>query len=1095
VTQPSRHASFREHLRSLADALDAEIAVIEKAGGDQVFELTSGERDPRSTGAGGVYVFMLADSQLRLPEDASGTLHVGAADLPAFVIAHEGNRIWLLLESAEALPKAIPSARLQLSETDLLQRLKERMEELGAGEVRLAPKTFGYEAIATGSRPLPPQVGERVGEGSMRVALEKALGSDVSFVWGPPGTGKTFSIAALVATVAQEGETVLVTSHTHAAVEQALWAAVEPASGARKAGLLAGSALVREGRVLKVGPLRDPKIPIECHLDGRLALVAEERAAELAEILAALDEAQGRVHELRRAYEPWQQLENARAEHEATEQGLAGALEIERVATAQFEEAKQNLNSANTVLQRAQTSFILGRRGRVERAQAEVSNWTRRLAETEQELRASAADVGARKILLDKTQEAVRVVDEATRGAGDQGEIRRELDGVSSKVLHLSSKADALRGMDDDLANELLDGAAALFATLTKLYIDPKLQQRSWDTVIIDEASMALPPLVAWAAAKARRRVVVCGDFMQLPPIVHSRDGIGFEELGTDVFHLRGIPDAVAANEYPPELAQLQVQWRMHPKIADLARTLAYGSRLTDHENVVLRPDPGWLLSLAEKPSPSEGQLWTDAEARAATGPLLLIDTTALGSWSGRLKGTLSRFNFYSAQVALEVAALLATRAPRPETGKARPIGVITPYAAQRRYLSKLLEALGDLSAWVTVGTVHTFQGNECDVIIFDSVLAEPHWTSRLTNPHEAAAVKRDLNVAVTRARHQLIVLGDGQWLDKYAKDGSGFGTLWTHLKATAVRMDVRAVVGEDLRARVAADALKILGWSDGSRPGAVTLYDERNFYPAFVRDLEQASEQVVLYTPYIGKTRWPSVEPVVRATAARGVEVVLLHKPLTDDAWRQGDPDWGAAVFASLADVGVHLVPVSGVHAKTILIDGRVVYEGSLNWASQTNSYEHMLRLESREVAALIERMMQLRDLVPGFKTSGPEGRCPSCGGPLVVVNQARLQPWDTQPLKLACANYSRDKEACTGHLRGVDQRAPFTDRPVCPEGKEMTLSWSTKTGRPLEWRCGHRGCRRYRWTRGDPELDAPTPSTGRAAAQKPRKTGKQRR
>lgn len=1093
MTQVPRHASFREHLERLAHALEAEIEVIEKSGGDQVFELTSGERDPRSTGAGGVYVFMLADSQLRLPEDASGTLHVGAADLPAFVIAHEGNRIWLLLESAEDLPKLIPSARLQLSETELLQRLRERMEELGTDEARLAPKTFGYEPIVTGSRPLPPEVAARVGDGSMRVALEKALGSEVIFIWGPPGTGKTFSIAALVAALVDEGETVLVTSHTHAAVEQALWAAIEPASASREAGLLAGSAHVREGRILKVGPLRDPKIPIECHLDGRLALVAEERAAELAEILAALDEAQGRLHDLRRAWEPWHRLDEARAAHEAAEQDLAVALEIERVATNRFEEARETLDSANAGLQRAQTSFILGRRGRVERAQAEVSKGARLLSEAERAVRASAGDVGARRLLADTTQEAVRAAEKVAESAGDRNEIKRALDDASAKVLRLSSKADALRGMDDDLANELLAHAAGLFATLTKLYIDPKLQQRSWDTVIIDEASMALPPLVAWATSKARRRVVVCGDFLQLSPIVHSRDGIGAEELATDVFHLRGIPDAVAAGEYPPELAQLQVQRRMHPKIADVARTLAYGSRLTDHEDVVLRPEPEWLLSLDARPPSAQSGLWTGDDTGPATGPLLLIDTTALGSWSGRLKGTLSRFNFYSAQVALEVAAMLATRVPRPETGEARPIGVITPYAAQRRYLSKLLEALGELSAWVTVGTVHTFQGNECDVIIFDSVLAEPHWTSRLTNPHEAADVKRDLNVAVTRARHQLIVLGDGRWLDKYAKDGSGFGTLWTHLKSTALRVDVRSMVGEDLRARVAADALKILGWGDATRPGAVTLYDERNFYPAFIRDVERATEQVVLYTPYIGKTRWPRIEPVVRAAATRGVEVVLLHKPLTDDAWRQGDPNWGAAVFASLADAGVHLVPVSGVHAKTIVIDGRIVYEGSLNWASQTDSYEHMLRLESREVAALIERMMQLRDLVPEFKTSGPESRCPKCGGPLVVVNQARTRPGDTQPLKLACANYSQDKRTCDGYLRGAHQRAPFEDRPVCEEGQEMTLSW-TKTGRPWMWRCEHRGCHRYRWTRGDPELDAPTRSTGRAPLQEPRKTGNAR-
>jgi hypothetical protein len=504
-----------------------------------------------------------------------------------------------------------------------------------------------------------------------------------------------------------------------------------------------------------------------------------------------------------------------------------------------------------------------------------------------------------------------------------------------------------------------------------------------------------------------------------------------------------------------------------------VARTLAYGPRLLDHEDVVLRSDPEWLLQPAEYPHSLDATL-LDAAEQQAPGPasLVVVDIAALGSWSGRLKNTLSRFNLYSAQVSLEIASLMAASAPRPHAGAARPIGIITPYAAQRRYLGRLLEAMGELSNWVTVGTVHTFQGNEYDAIIFDSVLAEPYWTARLTNPHDAADVKRDLNVAVTRARHQLIFVGDARWLDAYAKPGSGFGDLWTHLKSTAARLDAQSVIGDNLRARVSAEALKILDWGDASHPGAVTLYDESSFYPAFIRDLDDAVEQVVLYTPYIGKTRWPQIEPAVMATAARGVEVVVLHKPLTDDVWRNGDPAWGASVFDSLASAGVVLVPVSGIHAKTILIDGRIVYEGSLNWASHTSTYEHMLRLESRDVAALIERMMQLRDLIPGFKAeSGQRDACPSCGGPLLLVNQRQMRRGDPQPLKFACANHGKGK--CEqGYLRPVGQRAPYTSRSTCEQGVDMYLYW-TKNGRPWEWRCDHRTCRKHRWIRGDPELD----------------------
>jgi hypothetical protein len=120
--------------------LRAEIALLEEEGRDQSFYLTSGTRDEHSAGPGGVYVFLLSDP-LRLPDDANGTLHVGDQQISALVVAQEGNRLWVLLESTEPLPGFIPQARLVLSQTDLLERLVEYLD--GLTEFGIAPKVFG----------------------------------------------------------------------------------------------------------------------------------------------------------------------------------------------------------------------------------------------------------------------------------------------------------------------------------------------------------------------------------------------------------------------------------------------------------------------------------------------------------------------------------------------------------------------------------------------------------------------------------------------------------------------------------------------------------------------------------------------------------------------------------------------------------------------------------------------------------------------------------------------------------------------------------------------------------------------------------------
>ncbi len=199
---------------------------------------------------------------------------------------------------------------------------------------------------------------------------------------------------------------------------------------------------------------------------------------------------------------------------------------------------------------------------------------------------------------------------------------------------------------------------------------------------------------------------------------------------------------------------------------------------------------------------------------------------------------------------------------------------------------------------------------------------------------------------------------------------------------------------------------------------------------------------------------------------------MILLHKPLSDPAWRDGDPGFGAAVFTALRASGVHLVPVSGVHAKTIVIDRQIVYDGSLNWASQTASYEQMWRFESRDMAALVERMLQLDAVQKLFEEKRPDARtCPNCGGDLMLVNQrekANRSFVDQQPMKLACATHAENKDACSGYLRRVNDRAPFRTAPRCDRGSVMRVHYTSK-GRPWDWRCGHVGCRKIRWLQGD--------------------------
>jgi len=1037
-------------LRSFTDAIDAEIAFIEKNERDHSYQLVSGERDEKSTGT--LYVFVLADP-LKIPEDSSGVLRSGQIQVSAMVVAQEGNRIWLLLDSSHELPEYFPSAQLVLNEVELLRRLRETIVEISSQDMPvLLSKVFAKSPSSVDYVGLSADGQRRVDEDQTRRALAQCLGSEVTFLWGPPGTGKTFSIAALVAELTRSDETVLVTSHTHAAVEQALWATIECPEEGRQAGPLYGSDLLSEGRLLKVGPLKSDRIPREAHLDSLLEDRERERQETLAAMVVERDRVVSEIEPLDGAIARWSKVHSA-------EQALRDEAERHAVAVKKHREAVERLADAESAtsmtqleVERAKRSFFIGRSGRVARAQLLVDGAMRvQIRERE-----AVAFTDGQCIRCAQRIEAARQALERT--CADTAGLALEQDLVQSRAElreryeTLASEIETLRHQDAEDAEEILRNALAVFATLTKLYIDRgPLKDMTWDTVVIDEASMAMLPLVSIAASRARRRVVIVGDMYQLPPVVHSPTGSPGAELGRDIFAMRGITGAIDEGRPVPELARLLTQRRMNPAIASVARDLIPPYEdLRDHSSVCSREVPRIV-----------SEIGTDA-------PLVVVDIAGFSPWSGKMPGSLSRFNFLSGQASVEIASLYASSLAEPDAKASPRIGIVTPYAAQRRYVAKLVEHLG-LEKWVMCGTVHTFQGNECDVIIFDSVLGDPHWTSRMTNPHVYGEVRRDLNVAVTRARHQLVFIGDSKWLNKHARTASGYGRLWRHLSKQSISIDGRALLGPAFRERVAAGASRVEGWGIESIPKSATLHTEATFYPAFSADLSNAKVRVILYTPFIGKTRWPLVEPHVRSLSERGVEVYLLHKPLSDPEWKRGDRAFGQAVLDSLKASGVRLIPMSGVHSKTIVIDDHIVWDGSLNWASQTSSFEHMWRFVSRDMATLVMRMLQLEPLVEAFAEDSHTCRCPRCGGPLIVVNQAQqgIQN-DANPMKLACLNFSQDKQSCSGYLRRVDSRAPFPSSPTCEKGQKMYLEYS-KTGRPWNWRCGHATCKPIRWVKGD--------------------------
>lgn len=326
-----------------------------------------------------------------------------------------------------------------------------------------------------------------------------------------------------------------------------------------------------------------------------------------------------------------------------------------------------------------------------------------------------------------------------------------------ARYIEIDTELKNIRASFKQAEKDLASNAKLLATTISKVSIDKIFDDKQYDVVMFDEASMAYVPQVIEAAMYAKEHFICVGDFRQLSPIAQSS---AKNVLNKDIFSYLGIIDRSGNLKYHPWLVMLNEQRRMHPKISEFSNKRIYGGLLEDHESTLTSRN-----SIVNS-SPFSGF------------PLTLIDLSGTYSLAGRNSDN-SRFNILSATISF----LTAVEAVRKGN---HTVGIITPYAAQARLIQAMIIDHGNgLHKKVSCSTVHQFQGSERDVIIFDGVESYPSKKPGiLMSNNDNESLSRLINVAVTRAKGKLIVIADYRyWNDIFSGQGNTFYSLISYVK------------------------------------------------------------------------------------------------------------------------------------------------------------------------------------------------------------------------------------------------------------------------------------------------------------------------
>lgn len=320
--------------------------------------------------------------------------------------------------------------------------------------------------------------------------------------------------------------------------------------------------------------------------------------------------------------------------------------------------------------------------------------------------------------------------------------LRKAKRGIASKndlaeLNKIQNKLNKLRIEIREKEKELIDEAKVVGTTLSKCSLDPLIYLRQFDLVIVDEISMAYTPQIAFAATLGKR-IVVCGDFKQLPPIASCYQNQFVKKwLQEDIFHHTGIVQKIENDESLTNLVLLNMQRRMHPAISGFTNKEIYRSLVFDHMSVKKRIEVAKHRPFSKKANS-------------------LINTQFLNTYAMKDTTTNSRYNLGNAIIAIQ--CLLTSIVDGIQS-----IGIVTPYRAQAKLLSVLQKELVGRTKYrhlpIQIATVHRFQGSECDVILFDSVDTKPQYSPGflLTDKNS----ERLINVALTRAKGKFIHIAD----------------------------------------------------------------------------------------------------------------------------------------------------------------------------------------------------------------------------------------------------------------------------------------------------------------------------------------------
>lgn len=969
------------HVDEMIMALNANIEYLEKEGSENI-RIKNGKLFTQLAESY-IYEFELEFLQ-EIELEREIEVRVGSDSGSGKVVSVNDNLIQVEIDSF--LGQDIPQAHLIISSLYILKLLRDKLAESKETKSNgsIAEKLFGMQPFSFGSDleyQLPPRPLKDSIDEYKEAALRLSLGSELSFIWGPPGTGKTELISRIIEALIGKGLSVLLISHTNMATDEALLKTVK---------FLIDSPEYKLGQIIRIGKIHHQDLlktdysriipemaaeaaskPIHDEI-GTLQILADQLKIEIDGINEILSDS--------KSYENYQSLiKSATSQLDKTNQKITeleqflkdtdDEISITNIKIEKF----QNSNRLSQIFSGQSLSKLTDVKTQLLKSRAALED---NIATNERTKNSIIQDIDSLKTKANILNEKI--------GSIDFSKAEEELSRKNDNHLNLTTQIKELLSQLTNITEHIITEAKVIATTLTKSYSDKLVLSREYDCVIVDEASMAPLPALYFAASIAKQKAIIIGDFFQLPPVTKHKvlknrgkteeqymaeQALVDKWLKGDIFANAGISELIKKGELPDYLRQLKRQYRMHPQIAELINTLVYNK----YGNFGLESAD---ITQSNGEGGENGPRVIDVE------PLKdfrvgIYNTNSLNIYPGNTDSG-SYYNLFHALLAVELAKTAVRNGY--ET-----IGIISPFRAQANLITKMVKdekSFDETLKGIDVDTVHKFQGGEKQLIIFD--ITTPKSTKLTNDDKEGGDDEKLINVAFSRAKYKCIVIGD---IEKIRKNQNESSLLVQYIDFVVKKgypiIDAGVMVKNYFHSEQTEDWLaKIVNASDiEAEKDDSDIYNQSEFYKTFFSEILKTKQELIIHSPYITRYRTAQLLPIFDFLRKKNVNIFVITRPYF--AHKDSMKDDSLAMQREMEKLGVVVLPWGGsIHDKFAIIDRETLWEGSLNILSQNESRERMRRFRGKESSK------QMLDFYGIKKNIGEIGnnnlkKCRVCEGP----------------------------------------------------------------------------------------------------------------